>query len=67
MTAKDAERARSLLGKLSERSKVAEVKSDLDAVIAQIPKMSGRTSREAIDMLMKTAPRRGRGKRSSGT
>jgi len=66
VTAKDVERARSLLRKLSDRSEVAEVKDDLDAVTAQIPKMAGRTSREAIEMLMTQGPRGGRKKRPSG-
>jgi murein tripeptide amidase MpaA len=56
----DVERARSLMRRLSEESKDENVRADLDAVSAELERMSGRTSREAIEGLMRRGPR-GRG------
>jgi hypothetical protein len=56
----DVERARSLMRRLSEESKDENVRADLDAVSAEVERMSGRTSREAIEGLMRRGPR-GRG------
>jgi hypothetical protein len=56
----DVERARSLMRRLSEESKDENVRADLDAVSAEVERMSGRTSREAIEGLTRRGPR-GRG------
>jgi murein tripeptide amidase MpaA len=49
----DVERATALFGELAKRSEDGEVQADLEAVNAQIVQLGGRTSREAIEMLMK--------------
>ena len=56
VTKEDVERARSLLGELSKRTDSDDVRRDLDAVIAAISQMAGRTSREAVETLMTRPP-----------
>jgi hypothetical protein len=58
VTDEDAERGRSLMRELADRSEFDDVKADLEAVSAHIAQMPGLTSREAIEMLMTRGPRR---------
>jgi murein tripeptide amidase MpaA len=53
----DVERALSLMGRLAEESKEENVRADLERVSAELERMSGRTSREAIEGLMRRGPR----------
>jgi murein tripeptide amidase MpaA len=56
VTKNDVERARSLLGELSKGADSDDVRRDLNAAIAAITQMAGRTSREAVETLMTQPP-----------
>ena len=56
VTDDDVRRGRSLIREVSEKSKDEDVQADLQAVSAELARMTGQTSREAISALMQRRP-----------
>ena len=56
VTDDDVRRGRSLIREVSEKSKDEDVQADLQAVSAELARMTGHTSREAISALMQRRP-----------
>lgn len=57
VTDQDVKRASTLIDELAKRGDQAGVRKDLDAVRAILPRVSGRGSREIVELLMKQPPR----------